>query len=142
MSLNIKKRPFVLLLFTAIMLLAALALSPISSVDFQDKVMFGVPLNNAVWFIPLFLISIWLLYFTTEKYLYSKAMTWIHLTTTIVSTLLILSFLSIGVNPTQYVSDRYELVGDTIQVLTLLFIVGQLIYLANFIIGIMKRLNK
>jgi hypothetical protein len=137
-SLNIKKDPFVLLLFTAIILLFVLALHPISDVDFKDKVMFGIPLDNMAWFIPLFLTSFWLLYLTTKKYLYSIAATWIHVITTVVSTLLIVSVLYIGVNPTQYVSDRYELVGSTIQVLTLLFIVGQIIFVANFVIGLIK----
>jgi hypothetical protein len=138
-SLNIKKGPFALLLFTAIILSFALALRPISNVDFKNKVMFGVPLDNVVWFLPLFLISFWLLYLTTKKYLYSIAATWIHVMTTVVLTLLIVSVLYIGVNPTQHVSDKHELVGNTIQVLTLLFVVGQFIFVANFVIGIIKR---
>jgi hypothetical protein len=59
-SLNFRKEPFALLLLTTIILLFVLALRPISSVDIQDKVMFGVPLDNIVWIIPFFLISFWL----------------------------------------------------------------------------------
>lgn len=138
-SLNLKKEPFVLLLFTTIILLFALALRPISNVDFQDKVMFGIPLDNMVWFIPLFLISFWLVYLATKKYLYSVTAIWIHVLTTVVSTLLIVTVLYIGINPTSYISDRHGLVGNAIQVLTLLFIVGQLIYVANIGFGLLRR---
>lgn len=56
-SLNLKKEPFALLLFTTIILFFVLASRPISSADFQDRVMFGVPLDSIVWMIPCFLIS-------------------------------------------------------------------------------------
>jgi hypothetical protein len=100
-SLNFRKEPFSLLLLTTIILLFVLALRPISSVDIQDKVMFGVPLDNIVWIIPFFLISFWLLYLATKKFLYSTKATWVHVIATVASTLLIVSILYIGINPTQ-----------------------------------------
>jgi len=139
MSLNLKKDPFVLLLFTAIILLIALALRPVSNMDFQDKVLFGIPLANMVWFIPLFLISLWLVNLKTKKYLYSATATWIHVIATVVSTLLIISVIYIGISPTPDISERHQLVGTTIQVLTLVFVVGQLIYIANVGLGLLKR---
>ena len=124
-SLNFRKEPFALLLLTTIILLFVLALRPISNTDFHDKVMFGVPLNNMVWIIPFFLISFWLLYLATKKFLYSTKATWVHVIATVASTLLIVSILYFGINPTQTISENHELVGNIIQIVTLIFIVGQ-----------------
>jgi hypothetical protein len=138
-SLNIRKEPYALLLLTTILLLFALALRPISNADFQGKVMFGVPLVNMVWVIPCFLISFWLLYLATKKFLYSATATWVHVITTVVSTLLIVSVLYIGINPTPTISEQHELVGNIIQIITLLFIAGQFIYIGNVILGLIRR---
>jgi hypothetical protein len=138
-SLNFRKEPFALLLFTTIILLFVLALRPISNVDFQDKEMFGVPLDNMVWIIPCFLISFWLLYLATKKYLYSKTATWVHVIATIASTLLIVSILYIGINPTQTISEQHEFVGSIIQIVTLLFIMGQMTYIGNVIFGLLRK---
>lgn len=137
-SLNFRKEPFALLLLTTIVLLYVLALRPISNNEFQDKVMFGVPLGNMVWIIPGFLISFWLLYLTTKKYLYSTTATWIHVIATILSTLSIVLVLYIGINPTPIISQRHELVGNAIQIVTLLFVVGQLTYIGNVILGLIR----
>jgi hypothetical protein len=138
-SLNFRKEPFALLLLTTIVLLFVLALRPISNVAFQDKVMFGVPLDNMVWIIPCFLISFWLLYVATKKFLYSKTATWVHVITTVATTLLIVSILYIGINPTQTISEQHELVGNIIQIVTLLFLAGQLTYIGNIIFGLIRK---
>jgi hypothetical protein len=138
-SLNLKENPFVLLLFTTIILLLALALRPIANVDFQDKVMFGLPLDSIAWLIPLFLISFWLIYLMTKEFLYSVTITWIHVLTTVVTTFLIVTLLYIGITPSPYTSDRHELIGNAMQILTLIFVFGQLIYLANVGLGILGR---
>lgn len=140
-SLNFRKEPFALLLLTTIVLLFVLALRPISNVDFQDKVMFGVPLENMVWIIPCFLISFWLLYLATKKFLYSTTATWVHVIATVASTLLIISILYIGINPTQTISEQHELIGNVIQIVTLIFMAGQLTYIGNVIFGLIRRLK-
>lgn len=137
-SLNFRKEPSALLLLTTILLLFVLALRPISSVGFQDKVMFGVPLDNVVWIIPCFLISFWLLYLATKRFLYSTTATWVHVIATVASTLLIISILYIGINPTQTISKYHELLGNIIQIVTLVFLVAQLIYIGNIILGLFK----
>lgn len=138
-SSNLRKEPFTLLLFTAIILLFFLFLRPISNVDFQDKVMFGVPFGNMVWIIPFFLISLWLLYLATKKFLYSTTATWVHVIVTVASTLLIVSTLYIGINPTQVVSEHHELVGNIVQIVTLLFIAGQVVYFGNIVLGLFRK---
>lgn len=138
-SLNLKENPSILLLLTTIILLSALALRPIANVDFQDKVVFGIPLDNMVWIIPLFLISFLLLYLTTKKFIYSVTVTWIHVLTTVITTLLIVALLYIGIAPSPYTSGRHELIGSAIQMLTLIFVFGQFFYIANVGLGILGR---
>ena len=138
-SLNFRKEPIALLLLTTILLLFVLALRPVSNIDFQDKVVFGVPLENMVWIIPCFLVWLWLLYLVTKKFLYSTQATWIHVIVTVASTLLIVSVLYIGMNPTPKIAQRHELVGSIIQIVTLLFIAGQITYIVNIFLGITKR---
>ncbi len=141
-SFNFRKEPFSLLLLTTIILLFVLALRPISNVGFQDKVMFGVPLDNMVWIIPCFLISFWLLYLATKKFLYSATATWIHVITTVVSTLLIVSVLYTGINPTPAISEQHGLVGNIIRIVTLVFIVGQFAFIGNVLFGLIRKQNR
>jgi hypothetical protein len=134
--LSIKESPHVLLLFTTIALLLALAFRPIAEIDLQDITMFSFPLSSIVWVFPFLLLSSWLIYLVTNKFLYSTTFTWIHVLTTVSTTLLIVIFLYVGINPTSYTNARHELIGSTMQILSLLFVFGQLAYLVNVIIGL------
>ena len=136
---KVKKEPFALLLLTTFVLLFVLAIRPLSNIYFRDKVMFGISLDNVIWIIPGFLITCWLVYLATRKILYSILATWIHVITTVVSTLLLVTILYMGINPTPLISVSQELVGNLIQLVTLLFISGQFIYLGNLILGLINR---
>lgn len=137
--LHIKKNPFVLLLATTFVLLLALAFRPVANIDFQDKTIFSAPLNAMIWAIPLLLMSFWLIYLLTKNFLYSATFTWAHVLLTIITTLLILTVLYIGIEPSQYTSERHELIGNAMQMLSLVFVFVQLIYLANVSLGLMAR---
>jgi hypothetical protein len=78
-------------------------------------------------------------YLATKKFLYSTKATWVHVIATVASTLLIVSILYIGINPTQTISENHELVGNITQIVTLLFFVGQLTYIGNLVVGLFKR---
>lgn len=138
-SLNFRKEPYVLLLFTTIILLFALAFKPLSNFDFQDKVMFGVPLDNMVWIIPCFLLAFWFVYLATKNYLHSTVATWVHIISTVVTTLLLVSIMYVTINPTPIIAVRYELIGNIVQIVTLLFILGQFVYFGNIALGLFKR---
>jgi hypothetical protein len=140
-SLDLNKRPFVLLLLTAIILWFALVLWPIAKVDVQDKVVFGISLEYMLWIVPLVLISFWLLYLTTGKFLYSATLTWVHIVATVITTLLIVALICIGITPSSYISDRNEVIGNTLHILTLTFLSAQLIYIVNVGLGILGRRN-
>jgi hypothetical protein len=133
--LSIKESPYVLLLFTTIALLLALAFRPIADINLQDITIFSFPLSSVVWVFPFLLLTSWLIYLITNKFLYSITITWIHVLTTVITTLLIISVLYIGINPSQFTSDRHELIGTTMQILSLLLVFGQLAYIANLLIG-------
>lgn len=140
-SLNLKKDPFVLLLFATLVLLFTLALKAILRLDFHDVVMFSVPSDSMVWFIPFFLLSIWLVYLATNKILYSRVITWVHVVTTVVPIVLILALLFIGLMPSTGVRGAFEIIGRAIQVLTLLFVFGQILFVVNVGLGFFGRLK-
>ena len=138
-SLNLKKDPFVLLLFATLVRLFGLALTPIVNVDLREKVMFNVPLDSMVWFVPFFLLSFWLVYLAASEILYSRAFTWVHVLTTVVPVVLILALLFIGLMPLPGFRGEYEIIGQAMQVLALLFLFGQIFFLANVGLGLLGR---
>jgi hypothetical protein len=146
--INIKERPYVLLLLTAITLFIAFTISKIAHLDFLDKMMFSVPLPILIWIIPLFLIFLWLLYLLAKRFLYSTTLSWIHILMTVSTTILIVIFLFIGIAQGQSGSDIYtqtsstnrqDLIGNATQILFLIFVCGQITYLANVILGLFKK---
>lgn len=136
---NIKERPYGLLLFAATALLLSLVLPPVAHIDFQNITMFSVPLAVMVWIIPLLLICIWLLYLLTNRFLYSMTITWLHILVTVFATVGIVTLLYIGINSLQSTNDRHELIGNTIQILSILFVCGQFAYLANVLLGVFTK---
>jgi hypothetical protein len=146
--LNVKERPYVMLLLTAVVLFFALVFSKIAQIDFQDKTMFSVPLAILAWIIPLLLTSFWLLYLMTRRFLYSMTITRIHVLITVSTTILIVILLFIGINPMQVTThseldaslvNRQELIGNAMQIQFLIFVCGQFTYLANVILGLFKK---
>ncbi len=146
--LNIKERPYGLLLFTAIALSLALVFPPIVHINFQDKTMFSFPLAIMIWIIPLYLITSWLLYLLTKSFLYSMSITRIHVIITVSTTILTVIVLYIGINPLQPVSqdyydtsliDRQKLIGNTMRILFIIFVCGQCTYLANVLLGLFSK---
>jgi hypothetical protein len=146
--LNIKEKPYIILLITAVALFFALVYSKIAHIDFQDKTMFSVQLTILAWIIPLLLTSFWLLYLMTRRFLYSMTITRIHVLITFSTTILIVILLYIGINPLQATThsefdtslvDRQELIGNAMQILFLIFVCGQFTYLANVLLGLFKK---
>jgi hypothetical protein len=46
-----------------------------------------------------------------------------------------------SVHPSQLIIDRYELTGKALQILFILFVMGQLTYLANVLLGLFTKSN-
>ena len=136
---NIKERPDRLLLFTAIISLFALVFPSLGNIDFQDKTMFSLPLVIMVWTIPLLLIAFWLLYLMTRRFLYSMTIARIHIFITVSATILMVTVLYIGFNPSQLTNDRHQFIGNAMQILFIIFVCGQFAYLANVLLGLFRR---
>jgi hypothetical protein len=137
--LYIKQNPYGLLLLAAMLMIISTTFIQISNVDFRNITMFSLPLLTMLWIIPSILLFLWLLYILTNRYLYSEVITQIHLITTIFTIGLILVMVFIGINPTQFSNDRHELIGNTIQILSLIFISSQLVYVLNIVLGFLMR---
>lgn len=127
-----------MLLFMAIALLFVFVSPPFSTLD-EDMTMFSLPLAIMVWIFPLLLISFWLLYRLTRRFLYSFVITRIHIFVTVSATILIVAILYLTTNRSQFVTERYELIGNTMQVLVMLLVCGQLAYLANVFLGLLEK---
>jgi hypothetical protein len=137
--LNIKNNPSLLLLLTAIALLIALVFSPIAKIDFQDKKMFNIPLATMLWIFPLLLILFWLLYVLTNRFLYSVTLIRIHVHITVSATILLLAVLYLGIMPSPGTIDENELIGNSMQILSLIFVFAQLFYPANVLLGLFTK---
>ncbi len=136
---NIRQNPLGLLLLTAMGLIVAFVLAPFANLEFQNKTLFGVPLATMTWLIPLFFICTYMFYFLTKKLCYSKTIIWIHTLTTVITTLFILFVAYIGIAPSKYISERHEHIGNVMQVLTIFFVFGQLIFIVNVFLRFIRK---
>lgn len=139
--LKIKESPYGLLLISAFALLVALVVPPVAKIDLRNMSMFSLPALVVVWMIPGVLIIFWLLYLLTKRILYSRIITWVHVLMTVSVTLIMVAVLYIGIAPSVNVANNYELVGNAIQILFILFVFGQLIFLANILLGLLLKKN-
>lgn len=136
--IKIKESPYGLLLLAALGLLAALVV-PVATIDLRNISMFSLPATVVVWMIPGLLITFWLVYKLTNHFLYSKIVTWIHVLMTVLVTLIMAVILYVGV--TSSASNNYELIGNAIQILFILFVFLQLTFLANILLGLLLKKN-
>ena len=148
---NIRERPYGLLLFAAIASSLAFVFHPINNIDFPGKTMFSVPLTIVAWIIPLLLISFWLLYLLTKRFLYSRTIIWTHVLITVSTTILMVIILYFVLDPLQPAShsyydapliDRQKLIGNTTRVASIIFVCGQCTYLVNLLLGLFAKTNK
>lgn len=133
--LRIKESPYGLLLLATVALLVALVIRPVATIDLRNMSMFTLPASVVVWMIPALLIIFWLVYMLTKHFLYSRIITWVHVSMTISVTLIMTAVLYIGITPSATVANNYELVGNAIQILFILFVFLQLSFLANILLG-------
>jgi hypothetical protein len=138
-KLNLYKKPEYLLLVASLVFFLPFAFFPTDENIFQDIKMFSVPVKTTFWIIPFYHIFLWLLYLLTKKFLYSITITRIHTVITVLVTSLILIVLFFGINPSQRITENYETIGNLIQLLFLIFIFTQLVYMANLLLGFLTK---
>jgi hypothetical protein len=141
---NQRENPQGMLVITAFALLILITLLFVFDFDFDfaEKTMFAVQLSTIVWFMPLFLISFWIFYLTTKKLLYSKAFTRIHILTTVSLTLVIVVIMFFAAKPHQSAINNFELIGNIIQILIIILVLIQLVYISNLLMGLVTRFGK
>jgi hypothetical protein len=154
--LQVKQKPYNLLLLTAIFsFIAGLSqMNVLIDIHLHDT-FFVLPLAYFIWSFSLILIILWLLYRATEKILFSKKLSFVHIISTIVCCLFIL-ILPYFINPYKGLAGMpriysengrtktYNLLGDisnsAISLLSIL-VFAQLFFLLNFFIGLYRRAN-
>jgi len=140
---KINERPYVLLYLAAIILLIARILAPLLNIEYSEITLFSVSLTRMGWIIPFLLTILWLVYLLTTRFLYSRTISWIHVLLTVTTTILILIVFIIGINPNKTGSiERVDLIGNAMQILFLVFVCSQFIFLANILIGFFIKEKK
>jgi|WetSurMetagenome_2_1015567.scaffolds.fasta_scaffold01360_2 hypothetical protein len=137
--LIIKKNPPPLLLLMSAILLFAVVFSQIVGINFRGIKMFDLPLDTVLWIITLFLILLGAFYQLTNKFLYSITITQLHVFITVFTTILILIVLFTGIIPSKEITENHEIIGSLIQILSLIFVFAQLIYLFNILLGLLAK---
>ncbi|OJY85720.1 MAG: hypothetical protein BGP14_17380 [Sphingobacteriales bacterium 44-15] len=107
--------------------------------------------THILWLFAVLALFVWALYLLTGKILYSKALTWTHVIITILTLLLFAFTLFWGdsfLNPAprryyDYSSwnsfDNYTIFTKAIGITIFVLLVGQLIFIINFMVGLFKR---
>lgn len=112
---------------------------------------FVIAHTHIFWMLAIMAFMVWLIYLLTNKLLYSKALTWTHVIITILTLVLFASTLFFGesyLNPTPKRYYDYS-IGDsldtnttftkTIAITIFVLLLGQVIFVINFIAGLFKR---
>lgn len=116
---------------------------------------FIVPVTLLIWLPAIISILFWVLYLLTNRFLFSKALTWIHIVLTIICSILILALpflLTYSIvdldAPRRYNdydgSNRFKFFGSLVSITSIMILIllfGQVTYFVNLIIGLAKKLQ-
>lgn len=141
-SLNFREKPFAYLWFSSVIWIIIIVAHLLFGLSFQDKLMFSFPLESIIWIFPAFLFLLWLLYLATRKLLYSDTLTRVHVLTTVITSLIIAAVLFMATAPVITVSNRHDFIGLAMQWLSVIFVLSQLFYLINLVLGVLISKKK
>ena len=151
--MKFKQKPYHLLLYTALLLIlnSFLVINQNNSVDFHlHDTYFVISNTHIFWLLAILALVIWILYLFTYKILFSKVLIWGHVIISILTILLFLSSLYFRNNilnpiPRKYydLNDWNTLGIDSIatkffSIIILILVFGQLLFIINFVIGLVK----
>lgn len=141
-------KPYHLLILTALLLLISSFFVSNQSVDihFYDTY-YVIDAAWLFWGLIVILITAWLLYKVTKRILFSPFLTWIHILVTILTAVLIVSFLlwgdltqaSINNEVSSQDFESYQRRNRRIAFVIAALLLGQLPYFINLIVGFIKR---
>lgn len=153
-NLPFKQKPYQLLLLSSIAFLLAsvFVLRQNDPVDIHVHDTYYVMAKRHIfWFLAIISLLVWTLYLLVNKILYSHALTWIHVITTILTIALFTVMLffggslnSAGSRPYQDYGNWnswqvYEPYAKTIATVIGILLIGQVLLVINIIAGLFKR---
>jgi heme/copper-type cytochrome/quinol oxidase subunit 1 len=126
-----------------------------NSIDFHLHDTYFIVANTHIfWFLGTIAFIIWTLYLVTNKILFSKTLTWIHIIISILTILLLilsLYFRNATLNTTarRYYDfsnwdslDNYTTFTKVFGKVLLILILGQLLFFINLVMGLLKPKKK
>jgi heme/copper-type cytochrome/quinol oxidase subunit 1 len=149
-----KQKPYSLLLWTGLFLVLTsfFILKQNNSVDIHlHDTYFVIAHTHVFWLLAIVALIVWILYLLTNKILYSKALTWTHIIITMLTLLLFalnLFFDNCFINPVprRYYDysnwnsfNNYTTLTKAIGISIFVLLLGQFIFVINFIMGLFKR---
>jgi cytochrome c oxidase subunit I len=149
------KRPYNLLLLTAVIILIAsfFAFDQTIDIHFNDTY-FIIATKLSFWIIVILLLMFWILYLLVKRILFSKVLTWINVILLVVTStfFVVISFYSnyfyegLAGMPRRYYDYNswntltfYNNLTKGVLVTILLVILGLIIFIINLVIGLVKK---
>jgi heme/copper-type cytochrome/quinol oxidase subunit 1 len=149
-----KRKPYNLFLLIGFIfvVISLFVLSQHNSIDIHlHDTYFVITHTHFFWFLAILALFVWVLYLLTNKFLFSKALTWIHVIITILTLVFFALALYYGDNlsnlqPRRYYEyssldsfNDYDRYTKTIGTVLSILIFGQIIFVINVIVGLFKR---
>lgn len=147
---RIIKQPYLLFLLTGLVLLIASLFMFGQSVDIHlHDTYLVVAVNYFIWFLAIFCFIAWTVYKLTDRFLWTKKLIWTHVSLTILVLILLstIGFWHDKILPPikrdaisyQNIVDYQKREAVVAYPIATLFILGQLAYFVNLIVGLIKR---
>lgn len=142
-TMKINQKPFHLLLLFAFLLFIISLFSKHEIVIIQlNQTFFELTSKHLIWLPTILLFTFWLIYITTNHYLYSKLLIWIHIVLVILNALLIMV---LSYFPAHHAIPKFQYPQNNSGIIlsSFLFLVAwSAIYLVNLFIGLHKGINR
>lgn len=153
--MRLHQRPYNLLLLTATLLFVSGLFTLNFAIDIHlYDTYYIVSMAHFIWSPIPILFIFWVLYLATKNILFSKQLMWTHIIITIGTCVFWLTFSfflkreNVAGIPGRYYDTAqsgtysfYESVTQGIVIAALIFTLGQLLYFANFFIGLYRRMR-
>jgi heme/copper-type cytochrome/quinol oxidase subunit 1 len=146
-----RKRPYHLLLLTALIFgfMAAFTIDPTQQLDIiLHDTYFIVTHSQIVMLLALIALLLWTLYVLTNKLLYSRTLSWIHIVMSILPLAAIALWQFRPWDPGPHPALRYMAIEDywhytaLVRLLLLLILAGQLVLPINLLAGLVRHFKK
>ena len=143
-------QPYFLFLLTGLILIIATLFMFGQSIDFHlHDTYFVVAVNYFIWALAILFVLVWGIYKLTDRFLWTKKLTWAHVSLTILVVILLstIGFWHDKILPPikrdaisyRDIIDDQKREGIIAYPIMIIFVVGQVAYFVNLIVGLIKR---